>query len=79
MNVSTLHGRLTDKLITIVWHDSGLNGGVSHCPTGGELVLCAGSPTKLLSGPQARLHTSLNTPQWKQRQCYMLLGYLSIS
>jgi len=55
MNVSMLHGVLlgvcqTDKLIIIMWHDSGRNGGVSHCPTGGELVLHTGAAAKLYLG-----------------------------
>lgn len=79
MNVSTLHGlpaegRLTDKLIVITWHDSGLNGGVSHCPTGGVLVLCTGSLAKLLSGPHIQtrfrncspIYALLTTPYSKQ-------------
>lgn len=89
MNVSTLHGvpvegRLTDKLIVIMWHDSGLNRGVSHCPTGGVLVLRTGYLAKSLSGQhiQARfricgpIYNIITTPTGNRIGLFKLVGYL---
>jgi hypothetical protein len=92
MNVSTLHGVLlggclTDKLIIIMWHDSRLNGGVSHCPPGGSLVLHTGSLAKLCLGPhtQVRLYKCNTifclkaTPQCELRWYTTSLGLSSHS